>query len=399
LTAAPRHTPTDLDVANGGALPLARALIRCASVTPANDGALDVLQAAAERLGFVCHRQVFGEGGEAVDNLYARLGTAAPNFCFAGHTDVVPVGEGWTLEPFTAAVSNGMLYGRGAADMKGAIAAFLTAVAQAHKAGRLAGSVSLLITGDEEGDAVNGTVKMLEWLKSRGEKLDVCLVGEPTNPARLGDMIKIGRRGSLTGKLTVYGAPGHSAYPHLADNPIPRLMAMLTAMIEKPLDEGSEHFQPSTVAITTIDVGNKATNVIPGTARAGFNIRFNDLHTGAALSAWLRRTFDRIAGDHVGGAGYDLDIKVSGESFLTPPGPFTTLVADAVKAVTGRTPELSTTGGTSDARFIKDACPVCEFGMISLTMHKADESCSLADLEALTAIYRKIIETYFSARP
>jgi len=395
LNTASTHTLSDIDVATGGALPLARALIRCDSVTPRNAGALDVLQAAAEQLGFVCHRLVYGEGDEAVDNLYARLGTAAPNFCFAGHTDVVPVGEGWTLDPFAGQVTNGMLYGRGAADMKGAIAAFLTAVAHAHKAGKIPGSVSLLITGDEEGDAVNGTVKVLEWLKARGEKLDVCLVGEPTNPAKLGDMIKIGRRGSLTGKLTVYGSPGHSAYPHLADNPIPRLMAMLTAMIEKPLDEGSAHFQPSTIAITTVDVGNKATNVIPGTAKAGFNIRFNDLHSGAKLSTWLRETFDRVGG----GANYDLDIKVSGESFLTPPGPFVNLVTDAVKSVTGRTPELSTTGGTSDARFIKDACPVCEFGMISLTMHKADESCSVADLEALTNIYRKIIETYFSARP
>jgi len=390
LTATTHPTP-DHDVSAGDALELARALIRRPSVTPKDAGALDVLQKAAEHLGFVCHRLVFGEGDDAIDNLYARLGTASPNFCFAGHTDVVPVGDGWTTDPFAGEVVDGMLYGRGASDMKGAIAAFLAATARLHKARKIPGSISLLITGDEEGDAVNGTVKMLDWLAAKGERLDVCLVGEPTNPSKLGEMIKIGRRGSMTAKLAVYGTPGHSAYPHLADNPIPRLMEMLGALIAKPLDEGSAHFQPSTLAITTIDVGNRATNVIPGVAKAGFNIRFNDHHSGASLTEWLRTTFDRIGGD----GGYDLDIKVSGESFLTPPGPLSTLVADAVKTVTGLTPELSTTGGTSDARFIRKVCPVCEFGMISLTMHKANESCAVSDLNTLTAIYLKILETYF----
>lgn len=376
------------------ALELARALIRRPSVTPRDEGALDVLQGALQSLGFICERMVFeGDGGERVDNLYARFGTGTPNFCFAGHTDVVPVGNGWTTAPFAADVIDGHLYGRGAADMKSAIAAFVGAVARFLKAeGKPAGSISLLITGDEEGDAVNGTVKMLERLKACGEKLDVCLVGEPTNPTKLGEMIKIGRRGSLTAKLTAHGTQGHSAYPHLADNPIPRLMKMLTAITEKPLDDGSAHFQPSTVALTTIDVGNAASNVTPAAATAAFNIRFNDYHSGKSLEQWLRRTFDTMAAGH-----YDLTVRVSGESFLTPPGSLSTLVADAVRSVTGLTPELSTTGGTSDARFIKDACPVCEFGMVGVSMHKADERCSLTDLENLTAIYHKILSRYFAA--
>lgn len=375
-------------------LELARALIRRPSVTPRDEGALDVLEAALRSLGFACERMVFAaDGADTIDNLYARLGTAAPNFCFAGHTDVVPVGNGWTTDPFAAHVIDGRLYGRGAADMKSAIAAFVAAVARLLAAGgRPAGSISFLITGDEEGDAVNGTVKMLERLNARGEKLDVCLVGEPTNPTRLGEMIKIGRRGSLTAKLTVHGTQGHSAYPHLADNPIPRLMKMLTAITQSPLDEGSRHFQASTVAITSIDVGNAASNVTPATARAAFNIRFNDLHSGSSLTAWLKSRFDAEAAGH-----YDLAIKVSGESFLTPPGPLSTLVADAVKSVLGVTPELSTTGGTSDARFIKDACPVCEFGMVGVSMHKADEHCAVADLENLTAIYHAILARYFAA--
>ena len=375
-------------------LELARALIRRPSVTPRDEGALAVLETALRSLGFTCERMVFeGGGADTVENLYARLGTAQPNFCFAGHTDVVPVGNGWTTDPFGADIVDGRLYGRGAADMKSAIAAFVAAVARLLAAGGTPrGSVSFLITGDEEGDAVNGTVKMLERLKARGEALDVCLVGEPTNPTKLGEMIKIGRRGSLTAKLTVHGTQGHSAYPHLADNPIPRLMKMLGAITEKPLDEGSRHFQSSTVALTTIDVGNAASNVTPASARAGFNIRFNDFHSGASLTEWLRGTFDAIAAGH-----YELAVKVSGESFLTPPGPLSTLVADAITSVLGVTPELSTTGGTSDARFIKDACPVCEFGMVGVSMHKADEHCSVADLENLTTIYHAILTRYFAA--
>ncbi|WP_404384198.1 succinyl-diaminopimelate desuccinylase [Caenispirillum salinarum] len=377
-------------------LPLAQALIRRPSITPADEGALDVLQAALEALGFSCTRLPFGEGDERVDNLYARLGTAAPNFCFAGHTDVVPVGQGWTLDPFAAEVKDGILYGRGASDMKGAIAAFVAAVARARADwadGAPGGSLSLLITGDEEGPAVNGTRKMLDWLRQTGETIDHCLVGEPTNPGRLGEMMKIGRRGSLNGVVTVHGSQGHVAYPHLADNPLPRLMRMMSALIEKPLDAGTAHFQPSNLEVTTIDVGNPATNVIPGKATARFNIRFNDLHTGERLTAWAREKLEVIdeGGDH------DLDIRISGESFLTPPGLLSDLVSGACEAVLGTRPELSTSGGTSDARFIKDLCPVVEFGMVGRSMHKSDENVAVADLEALTEVYRRIVSGYFAA--
>jgi succinyl-diaminopimelate desuccinylase len=380
-------------VPNVDALQLAQELIKRPSVTPKDAGALDVLARALEGLGFTCERMAFADQNKPqIENLYARLGTAAPNFCFAGHTDVVPVGDGWTVDPFAADVIEGRLYGRGAADMKSAIAAFVAAAAQyLKKNGPPRGSISLLITGDEEGDAVNGTVKMLERLKARGEKLDACVVGEPTNPTKLGQMIKIGRRGSLTAKLLVHGTQGHSAYPHLADNPIPRLMKMLAALIEKPLDDGTAHFQPSTIAITTVDVGNPATNVIPAMARAGFNIRFNDKHTGESLRKWVKETFDRTAD----GGQYDLQISVSGESFITMPGPLTQLVEGAVKSVTGAAPELSTTGGTSDARFIKNACPVCEFGLVGQSMHKADEHSLVSDIESLTKIYLAVLEGYF----
>ncbi|MBL8642942.1 MAG: succinyl-diaminopimelate desuccinylase [Rhodospirillaceae bacterium] len=383
-------TGTDLT----DALELSRALIRRPSVTPRDEGALDVLQAVLTKLGFVCHRLTFADEGAApIENLYARLGSGAPNFCFAGHTDVVPVGNGWTTEPFKADVIDGYLYGRGASDMKCAIAAFTSAAAQFIGQGAFKGSISLLITGDEEGDAINGTKKVLDWMTARGERIDVCVVGEPTSQTKLGDMAKIGRRGSLTAKLTVYGTQGHSAYPHLADNPIPRLMTMLGALIEKPLDNGTAHFQASTLAITTFDVGNAASNVIPGSAKAAFNVRYNDLHTGEKLKAWLKKTLDAAAN----GGHYDLDVRISGESFITPPGPLSELIAAAVKDVTGRTPELSTTGGTSDARFIKDMCPVAEFGLVGLTMHKADERCALTDLEALTAIYKRMLQRYFAA--
>ena len=376
-------------------LPLARDLIRCASVTPEDGGALDVLSAALENLGFTCHRLRFEEPGtDPVENLYARLGQAAPNFCYAGHTDVVPVGQGWTTDPFTAEVRDDHVYGRGAADMKSAIACFVGAVARyVEDRGEPSGSISLLITGDEEGPAINGTRKVLEWLRKHGETLDVCLVGEPTNPTTLGEMVKIGRRGSLNGRLTVLGTQGHAAYPHLADNPIPVLMRLLVALTEKPLDEGTDTFQPSTLTLTSIDVGNPAPNVIPAEARAAFNIRFNDRHTGDSLATWLNQTLTEAAGD----TAFELDIHVSGESFVTPPGPFSDLVVRAIKDVTGRTPELSTSGGTSDARFIKDACPVCEFGGIGQTMHKADERMALSDLEALTEIYQHILNGYFAS--
>ena len=376
-------------------LPLARALIRCPSVTPEDAGALDVLRQALEGLGFACHRLVFDQDGPPVANLYARLGSAAPNFCFAGHTDVVPVGdaEAWSVDPFAAEVAGDVLHGRGAADMKGAIACFVAAVARFLDArdGAFGGSISLLITGDEEGEAVNGTVKVLDWLRARGEGLDGCLVGEPTNPERLGEMVKIGRRGSLTGRLAVFGAQGHVAYPHLADNPIPRLMAILGAFASRTLDQGNAHFQPSNLEVTTIDVGNPAANIIPAVARATFNIRFNDSHTSADLEAWLRQCCADLGG------AYELDVRLSGEAFLTPPGPLSELVVEAVRRRLDVTPELSTSGGTSDARFIKDFCPVAEFGLVGETMHKVDERVAVADLGALSDIYVAVLEGYFPA--
>ncbi|MSP67209.1 MAG: succinyl-diaminopimelate desuccinylase [Alphaproteobacteria bacterium] len=375
-------------------LPLARALIRCRSVTPADAGALGVLGEALAALGFDRHALTFtAPGTPDVSNLYARLGTKGPNLCFAGHTDVVPTGDAarWSVDPFAAEVAGGVLYGRGAADMKGAIACFVAAVARVLAARPASfGSLSLLITGDEEGPAINGTRKVLQWMAERGERLDACVVGEPTNPTRLGEMIKIGRRGSLNALLTVHGIAGHSAYPHLADNPLVHLVRILGPIMAEPLDPGTAHFQPSTLALTAIDTGNPATNVIPHAATARFNIRFNDRHTAASLEQWLRSRLDGF------GARYDLELNCSGESFLTRPGHLSEIVAAAARAVTGLTPELSTSGGTSDARFIKDYCSVVEFGMVGQTMHKTDECASLADLESLTRIYQGIIESYFA---
>ncbi|MGE4278599.1 MAG: succinyl-diaminopimelate desuccinylase [Magnetospirillum sp.] len=366
---------------------LAAELIQCASVTPDDAGARDLLAGWLRQLGFECHDVDSATGGPLIRNLYARRGQDGVNFCFAGHTDVVPVGSSsWSVDPFGGQVLNERLYGRGAADMKGAIACFVAAVARFLDKGEAAGSISLLITGDEEGPAVDGTVKVLDWLVARGEKLDACIVGEPTNPNRLGEMMKIGRRGSLNGKLTVFGTQGHAAYPHLADNPIPRLLAMLNALNAEPLDHGSPHFQASTLTFTTVDVGNPATNVIPAQAKAGFNIRFNDLHSGASLEKWIRHTLDVLGGD------YELTIEVSGESFLTQPGALSKAVADCAQAVTGLRPEESTTGGTSDARFIKNHCPVLEFGLVSQTMHKVDENVLVADLESLAQIYQGVLE-------
>ena len=372
-------------------LPLAQALIRRPSVTPEDAGALAVLEEALTRLGFACTRLAFASPDQPeIHNLYARLGDGRPHLCFAGHTDVVPAGGGWTHEPFAGTVVDGQLVGRGAADMKGAIACFVAAVARRLADAPIPGAVSLLITGDEEGRALDGTRRVLDWLAERGETLDACLVGEPTNPGRLGEMIKIGRRGSLNGRLTVFGSQGHTAYPQLADNPIPRLLAMLQAMIAQPLDHGTAHFQPSTLEITTIDVGNPATNVIPATARAGFNVRFNDAHSAASVEARLRALCQAVGG------AWELAIEVSGESFLTPPGRLSQVLAGAIREVTGAEPELSTSGGTSDARFIKDHCPVAEFGLVGQTMHKADERVALADLEALTAIYRSVLDRFFA---
>lgn len=374
---------------------LAQALIRCPSVTPADEGAMDVLQSALEELGFTCHRLPFATGNAPeVQNLYARIGDRAPNFCFAGHTDVVPVGDAneWSVDPFAAEIKGDRLYGRGASDMKTAIAGFAAAAARflESRDNGFPGSISLLITGDEEGEAVNGTVKVLEWLREKGEVLDACLVGEPTNPETLGDMIKIGRRGSMTAFLTVHGASGHAAYPHLADNPVERLVKMLSAVLDKPLDDGTEHFQPSTAVVTTIDVGNPVANVIPARAEARINVRFNDLHTGAGVETLLRRRLDDIGGD------YDLDARVSGEPFLFPPGPLSNLVAGAVEKATGKRPEFSTAGGTSDARFIKDHCPVCEYGMTNQTAHKADENALVSDIQLLSDIYQSVLDGFFA---
>ncbi|MFP6710862.1 MAG: succinyl-diaminopimelate desuccinylase [Rhodospirillales bacterium] len=380
------------------ALDLSRALIACPTVTPENqdsDGqAQNVLQEALEGLGFTCHSKTFSDVNTPdVTNLYARLGSAAPNFCFAGHTDVVPVGDldAWHVDPFGAEVTDGILYGRGASDMKTSIACFAEATSRFidRHGSDFGGSISFLITGDEEGPAINGTRKLLEWTKEQGEVLDACLVGEPTNPTTLGEMVKIGRRGSLNGTLTVYGVQGHTAYPHLADNPVHRLVRMLDILISETLDSGSDHFQASTLQVSTIDVGNPATNVIPAKATAVFNIRFNDLHSSATLDKWLREKLDAIVGD------YELEVYVSGESFLTPPGDLSDMIVAAVKAATGREPELSTTGGTSDARFIKDYCPVAEFGLIGQTMHKSNECVAVEDMEALTDIYTSLLERFF----
>ena len=372
------------------AIALAQALIRRPSVTPADAGALDVLQAALEELGFACRRLPFGE----VDNLYARLSGGAPNFCFAGHTDVVPPGEGWRHAPFEGVIENGTLYGRGAADMKSAIAAFVAAAARVGKAN---GSISLLITGDEEGIGVNGTRKVLGWLKEKGERLDHCLVGEPTATARAGDTIKIGRRGSLNVELAAVGIQGHVGYPARAKNPIPPLALLVTRLSARRLDDGSAHFDPSTLCFTTIDVGNPATNVIPGEARARLNIRFNDRHTPESLIAWIEDEAAKVVTET--GAEISVTPQVSGVSFLTAPGAFTTLVADAVRGVTGVDPQFSTSGGTSDARFIKDFCPVLELGLAGATMHKVDECVKVAEVNALADIYTAILRAYFENPP
>ena len=376
------------------ALALAQALIRRPSVTPKDAGALDVLEAVLKELGFVTHRLPYGD----VDNLYARLGDTAPHFCFAGHTDVVPVGEGWNADPFGAEVRDGLLYGRGAADMKSAIAAFVAAVARLGKPPEgFKGSISLLITGDEEGAAVNGTVKLLEWLKGRGEKIDHCIVGEPTSVGRAGDTLKIGRRGSINFQVIVTGAQGHVGYPQKAKNPIPVLAELVTQFAAHKLDKGSEHFDPSTLSFTSMDVGNTATNVIPGEARAAFNIRFNDKHTPESLQHWVEDRAQRIA--QGSGCRIDITSQTSGVSFLTAPGKFTQMISDTVASVTGQAPFFSTSGGTSDARFIKSFCPVVELGLAGTTMHKADECVPVTEIAALTEIYAVLLAAYFAKPP
>jgi succinyl-diaminopimelate desuccinylase len=372
---------------------LSRALIRRPSVTPADAGAMDIVQDALEALGFICRRMRFGE----IENLYARWGTNGPNLCFAGHTDVVPVGdaEAWTHDPFAAAVEDGVLVGRGAADMKSAIAAFIAAASHAIVDGGAKGSLSLLITGDEEGVAEDGTRAVVDALAAEGEVIDHCVVGEPTSSQAFGDMIKIGRRGSVNAQIVVEGIQGHVAYPHRAANPLPPMIRFLSAAQSRVLDEGHEGFQPSNLEVTTVDVGNAASNVIPARASARLNIRFNPAHTGAGLSGWLQ------AEATTAGEGFPgrivLTTRISGEAFLTTPGRFTDVVAGAVAAETGVTPELSTTGGTSDARFIRALCPVVEFGLVGATMHQVDEQVAVADVEALARVYRRIIGDYFEA--
>ncbi len=369
--------------------PLARALINCASVTPADDGAQDVLATALAALGFTVHRLRFAN----IENLFARIGDASPHFCFAGHTDVVPAGAAaWRHPPFAAQVHDGVLYGRGACDMKGAIAAFVAACADHLGDGPPAGSISLLITGDEEGVAENGTVRVLEWLAARGEIPDFCLVGEPTNPSRLGEMIKIGRRGSLNAAITIHGTQGHAAYPQRADNPVHRLVRALAALTAAPLDAGTDWFEPSSLQVTSIDVGNPATNVIPPTAAARLNIRFNDLHTGAALQAWLNAVLAQHA------ERFSLDVAISGEAFRTAASDAVETLCRAVRQATGLAPQRDTGGGTSDARFIARYCPVAEFGLVGATMHQADEAVPVAELQSLSAIYRRVLGAFLAPR-
>lgn len=372
-------------------IPLARDLIRAPSVTPADAGALDVLQAALESLGFTCRRYPFGE----VDNLYARRGTARPVLAFAGHTDVVPPGReaAWTHPAFAAEVDDGTLWGRGAADMKGAIAAFTAAIARFDsQAGGQAGSIAFIITGDEEGPAIHGTKPLMEALHAEGERFDHVIVGEPTNPHQIGDTIKIGRRGSLNGVITVTGLQGHVAYPDKAANPIPPLLDLLTRLQARTLDDGAPHFQASNLEVTSIDVDNHAHNVIPETATAKFNIRFNTAHTGDDLKRWIE-TEARASGLEFTGR-IALDLKVTGEAFLSTPDWFTDLLSDAVEAETGNRPARTTGGGTSDARFIKNYAAVCEFGLVGATMHQVDERVPVSDVETLTRIYTRVLSGY-----
>jgi succinyl-diaminopimelate desuccinylase len=362
-------------------LPLAQALLRRRSVTPEDDGAQAILaQALAER-GFSVTRLPFG----VTENLFARIGTGGPHLCFAGHTDVVPPGPDWRHDPFGGAVVDGVLYGRGACDMKGAISAFIAAASRHLQAGPPRGSISLLITGDEEGPALDGTVRVLDWMAAQGQMPDCCIVGEPTNPAAIGDMIKIGRRGSLNACVTVTGVQGHVAYPQRAQNPIHPLLAALSELTAATLDHGTARFEPSTLQVTSIDVGNPAANVIPGAARARLNIRFNDRHTGASLSDWLRSVFSRHA------PGAELQIVVSGEAFLAPQE-FGERLAGIVARVTGHVPVLDTGGGTSDARFIARYMPVAEFGLVGASMHRTDECVAVADLRLLADIYAAMLQ-------
>ncbi len=376
------------------AVALTQALVRCPTVTPDASSALDLLQRSLEPLGFVCHRLVFeGDGSFPVDNLFAKLGQGGRHLAFAGHVDVVPPGDRaqWDLDPFAGEIVDGRLYGRGAADMKSGVAAFVAAVAREIAAtGAPQGSISLLITGDEERDAINGTVKLLAWAAERGECFDACLVGEPTSPERLGDTAKIGRRGSIVADLVVRGRQGHTAYPQRADNAAHRLVEVLHQLMTTPLDQGTEWFEPSNLQLTSIDIGNPAGNVIPGEAKARLNIRFNDRHTHASLEAWLHKQIAPLASD------YTLVVNGNAEAFVTAPGELSELLARSVEAETGLRPGLSTSGGTSDARFVQRYCPVIEFGLVGTTMHQANEHVTVADIEGLTRIYQRFLSLFFA---
>ena len=371
---------------------LTQKLISCPSVTPKDEGALVYLSEKLKALGFECHHLTFGEGEFAVPNLFARLGTNGPHICYAGHTDVVPPGpeDAWLYGPFNPHIQDGILYGRGASDMKGSVAAFAAAVSQYLDIEKPSGSISLLITGDEEGPAINGTSKVLEWMKENNHIPDVALVGEPTNPNHLGQEIKIGRRGSLSGKLNVTGKQGHVAYQHLADNPLPRLIALLNALNAHIFDKGSEYFPPTNMEVTSIDVGNTADNVIPDSGKATFNIRFNDHWTGETLENKVREILDTT------GHAYDLNTTCGAQSFITKPGAWSDVVKNAVLDITGKTPDFTTNGGTSDARFVSQYCPVVEFGGINATIHQINENTSVTDLEDLSRIFQRILERYFA---
>jgi succinyl-diaminopimelate desuccinylase len=369
-------------------------LVKCASVTPEEGGALGVLATLLEGAGFECTRVDRG----AVSNLYARWGARGANrsFGFNGHTDVVPVGDldAWSVDPFGAVIRDGFLYGRGATDMKSGVAAFAAAAVDFVRDTPPEGAVVLAITGDEEGEATDGTSALLDWMNTQGEVMTDCLVGEPTCPEVMGEMIKIGRRGSMTAFFTVRGKQGHAAYPHRALNPMPVMARLIAGLSSHELDQGTEHFDPSSLQCTTIDAGNAATNVIPAECRATVNIRFNDAHTSEAVTAWLQSEADALAAET--GAVIEMRVRVSGESFVTPPGALSALVAGAVEAETGVTPEMSTTGGTSDARFVKDHCPVVEFGLVGKTMHAVDERVEVAQIHQLKAVYSRILRDYFA---
>ncbi|NCT41308.1 MAG: succinyl-diaminopimelate desuccinylase [Alphaproteobacteria bacterium] len=370
---------------------LLKQLIACPSVTPEDAGAQEVLADALTAMGFECHHLPFSDETGEIVNLFARLGTGSPHICFAGHTDVVPVGDeaAWTSPPFEPTIRDGFIYGRGASDMKGGVAAFVAAVSAYLKDHKPSGSISLLITGDEEDLAVNGTVKVLDWMAKNGHTPDVAIVGEPTNPDELGQEIKIGRRGSLNGYLSVKGVQGHVAYQHLADNPLPRLVKLADALASYRFDAGNEFFPPTNLEISSIDVGNKATNVIPAHGTLAFNIRFNDTWSSETLKVKLREILDSV------GAPYEIEFEGNAESFITKPGAWSEIVRDAVADITGRTPDYTTNGGTSDARFVVQHCPVIECGAVNESIHQVDENAKVSDLENLTRIYERILVRYF----